>query len=147
MEYSKSFQVIWANIDANRHLRHSAYNDYAAQVRVNFFTDYGFSIEQLVKNEIGPILFKEETKFLREVRINEVIKVDIKAAAMRKDGSKWKIVHTVYKEEGDKAAVITVEGAWLDLKQRKTMVPPKELLSIFENMPKTEDFEYIPDKV
>ena len=147
MEYAKTFQVIWANIDANRHLRHSAYNDYAAQVRVNFFTDYGFSIEQLVKKEIGPILFREETRFLREVRINEMIKVDIQAAAMRRDGSKWKVIHTIYKEEGDKAAIVTVEGAWMDLKLRKTMVPPKELLSIFENMPKSEDFEYIPDKV
>lgn len=147
MEYIKSFQVIWADIDANRHLRHTAYNDYAAQVRVNFFSDYGFSIENLVKTEIGPILFREETRFLKEIGINEVIKVDIRLAAMRKDGSRWRVVHTVYKSDESKSAVITVEGAWLDLKVRKLIVPPAELQGIFENMPRTEDFEYLPEKV
>lgn len=146
MEYIKTFQVIWADIDANRHMRHTAYNDYAAQVRVNFFTDYGFSIENLVKNEVGPILFREETKFLKEVSINETIKVDILCGAMRRDGSRWKVIHNIYRQDGSRSAVITVEGAWLDLKLRKLIVPPEELLSIFENMPKTEDFEYIPDK-
>lgn len=146
MEYIKSFQVIWANIDANRHLRHTAYNDYAAQVRVNFFTDNGFSVETLVKTEIGPILFREETKFLKEVGINESIKVNIQLAAMRKDGSRWKIIHRIYKEDGIPSAIVTVEGAWMDLVARKLVVPPKGLLSIFESMPKSEDFQYIPDK-
>lgn len=146
MEYIKSFQVIWANIDANRHLRHTAYNDYAAQVRVNFFTDHGFSIERLVKTEIGPILFKEETKFLKEVGINEVIKVDILLAGMRKDGSRWKVIHNVYKEDGTPSAVITVDGAWMDLKARKLIIPPKDLLNIFESMLKSKDFEYLPEK-
>jgi acyl-CoA thioester hydrolase len=146
MGYEKSFQVIWANIDANRHLRHTAYNDYAAQLRVSFFTDNGFSIDNFSKLEIGPILFSEETKFLREVGMNEVIKVDILLQGMRQDGSRWKIIHYLYKENGIKAAVITVEGAWLDLKIRKLIVPPKDFLVIFENMPKSEDFTFLPDK-
>jgi acyl-CoA thioester hydrolase len=146
MAYEKSFQVIWANIDANRHLRHTAYNDYAAQLRVNFFTDNGFSIENFSKLEIGPILFREETKFLKEIGMNEVIKVDIFLQGMRKDGSRWKVLHFIYKENGERSAVITVEGAWLDLKARKLIVPPQEFLVIFNNMPKADDFEYIPDK-
>lgn len=36
-EFYKEFQVIWADMDPNRHMRHTAYNDYAAQLRVSFF--------------------------------------------------------------------------------------------------------------
>src|SRR5436190_8911963 len=98
--YSIEFQVIWADIDANRHMRHTAYNDYAAQVRLQFFADHGFSVNKLEEEKTGPILFREETLFVKEVGMNEKIKVDLKLSAMRKDGSRWKITHTIYKSSG-----------------------------------------------
>jgi acyl-CoA thioester hydrolase len=146
MEYSNTFQVIWADIDANRHMRHTAYNDYAAQVRVNFLNDHGFSFQKLIEMQMGPILFREETRFLREVGMNEKIKIDYQTSAMRKDGSRWTMLHQIFKADHEKAAVITVEGAWMDLKLRKLVAPPKELADIIEKMPKTEDFHWIPDK-
>lgn len=33
---TKEFEVKWADLDPNRHMRHSAYNDYAAHMRVKF---------------------------------------------------------------------------------------------------------------
>jgi acyl-CoA thioester hydrolase len=146
MEYSNTFQVIWADVDANRHMRHTAYNDYAAQVRVNFLNDHGFSFQKLIEMQVGPILFREETRFLKEVGMNEKIKIDYQTSAMRKDGSRWTMIHQVFKGDNEKAAVITVEGAWMDLKLRKLVAPPKELSDIIEKMPKTGDFYWIPDK-
>ncbi len=146
MGYSKTYEIIWADIDANRHLRHSAYNDYAAQVRVSFFKDFGFSVEKLAKLMIGPILFSEYTKFLREVGMNDSITGDIKVASMRKDASRWKIVHQIFRSDGVLSAVITVEGAWMDLNTRKLTIPPPEIRDMIEHMPKTDDFEFAPDK-
>lgn len=142
MGYSKTYEIIWANIDANRHLRHTAYNDYAAQVRVSFFKDFGFSVEKLARLMIGPILFSEHTKFMREVGMNDSITVDIRVASMRKDASRWKIVHQVFRSDGILSAVITVEGAWMDLNTRKLTIPPPEILGMIDSMPKTEDFEF-----
>ena len=65
---------------------------------------------------------------------------------MRKDGSRWKGVHVVWKEDGVQAAVITVEGAWIDLNARKLAIPPSDLLEVINKIPRTTDFEYIPDK-
>lgn len=146
MEYSQIFQVIWADIDPNMHLRHTAYNDYAAQVRVSFLADHGFAPKKFTELSIGPILFREETRFLREVGINEKIKVDYHCAAMRKDGSRWKGVHSIWKEDGVQAAIITVEGAWIDVNARKLAIPSAELLEVISKVPRTADFEYIPDK-
>jgi len=146
MEYSQIFQVIWADIDPNMHLRHTAYNDYAAQVRVSFLADHGFSLKKFMTMAIGPILFREETRFLREVGINEKIKVDYHCAAMRKDGSRFKGVHSIWKEDGVQAAIITIEGAWIDTNARKLTIPPLELLEIINKIPRVDNFEYIPDK-
>jgi acyl-CoA thioester hydrolase len=146
MSYSKTFQVIWANLDPNMHLRHTAYNDYAAQVRLSYFLDKGFSVHELAKLQIGPILFREDTHFLKEVGMNETITIDCLLTGLRKDGSRWNIIHTIYKSDGVKSAVIAVEGAWLDLKVRKLTSPPEVLRDAIETMPRAENFAWLPDK-
>src|SRR5690606_21030279 len=114
---------------------------YAAQVRVSFFTDHGFPIDEFVKLQIGPILFREETQFLKEVGMNEIITIDIAISGMREDGSRWKIVHQIFKANREKAAIITVEGAWMDLIRRKLVAPPETLQHMISKLPKTENFQ------
>lgn len=145
-EFSREFTVIWADLDPNRHMRHSAYNDYAAQLRLEFFTEYGLDLNQLMKLGIGPILFREETRFFKEVTMSERIKVTFAIQKTRKDGSKWSIEHNIHKENGELASRIVVDGAWLDLAKRKITVPPVELADILANAPRSEDFEWIPPK-
>jgi acyl-CoA thioester hydrolase len=144
--YNKSFQVLWANIDANRHLRHSAYADFAAQVRLNYFHDHGFSTEEFVKLQIGAILFREETTYFKEIGMNELVKVDLFLAGSRKDGSRWRIIHHIFRSDGIKAATIEADGAWMDLVKRKLTNPPEQILNMLEHMPKTPNFDYWPDK-
>ncbi|GAB2952663.1 acyl-CoA thioesterase [Hymenobacter coalescens] len=127
MEYAKHYPIRWADLDPNGHMRHSAYNDYAAQLRLDFLTDAGFPLAQFAKLGIGPILFREDTRFLKEISPNETIKVRAQLAGLSSDGSRWRIVHTIYKQDGRESAIITVDGAWLDLRQRRLAVPPPEL--------------------
>ena len=42
-------QVLWAQIDANRHLRHSAYADFCAQARSNMLHKMGLSLDEFAK--------------------------------------------------------------------------------------------------
>ncbi|MBN1649717.1 MAG: thioesterase family protein [Bacteroidales bacterium] len=141
--YSKNFEVIWADMDPNRHMRHTAYNDYAAQVRVSFMVDNGLSLEEMEKLQLGPVLFKEETVFLSEIRMGEKIKVDIQIAGLSNDGDRWKMVHHIYKSNGKLSAIITVEGAWIDMTQRKLKAPPAKLSANFNELPKTKDYQEI----
>jgi acyl-CoA thioester hydrolase len=145
-EYRREFTIIWANLDPNRHMRHSAYNDYAAQVRLEYFTEKGLSLKTLNELGVGPILFREETKFFREVHMNETITATLQISKVRKDGSKWSILHNIYNQTGDLACQILCDGAWLDLEVRKVAVPPIQIAEMLVNAPRTEDFEWVPDK-
>ncbi|WP_400191275.1 acyl-CoA thioesterase [Hymenobacter sp. B81] len=127
MSYTKQYPIRWADLDPNGHMRHSAYNDYAAQLRLDFLEDAGYPLARFAQLGIGPILFREDTRFLREISPNETITVGAELAGLSPDGRKWRIVHTVYKADGRESAVITVDGAWLDLRQRKLTAPPAEL--------------------
>ena len=142
--YFNSFQVTWSDLDPNRHLRHTAYNDFAAQVRVNFISEHGFSFQEMGKLQVGPILFREETRFFREIGFNEIIKINIQLASASDDGAKWAMLHQIFRADGELSATVLVEGAWMDLRLRKITAPPGDLKDVVMKMPKTEDFKYIP---
>ena len=134
MYHSVIYRTRWADMDPNGHLRHSAYADYAADQRIVLLAHSGYDVARMAKLRLGPILFREETRFLKEVNIGEEIRVDSKLVAVHDDASRWTIIHTLFKADGQAAATVTVEGAWLDLDRRKLTVPPAELAAAFKAM-------------
>lgn len=127
MTHSQTYTVRWAELDPNGHMRHSAYADFAADQRVHWLASMGFDVKRFAELQIGPILFREETKYLKEIRGGEQIRVEGRVASSAPDGSRWTIEHTLYKADGRVAATVTVDGAWLDLGRRKLTVPPPDL--------------------
>ncbi|MFD2245718.1 acyl-CoA thioesterase [Pontibacter ruber] len=143
MSHTYKGKVMWSHLDANMHMRHSAYADFAAQARIEALAELGLDLKTFQRLHIGPILFKEETSYLREVGINEHLSVTTALTKSQKDGSRWAIRHELFKEDGVKAAVILVEGAWIDTLKRKLAVLPEDLAEHFAQLPRTADFEEI----
>ena len=143
MNFRVSFNTKWSDFDPNRHMRHTAYNDYAAEVRVRYFRDQNFSIEKFTAHNIGPILFTEETSFRKEIHLGETITVDFKLSGLSANNERWKITHCVFNENGKLSATVKVYRAWLDLTSRKLAIPPKEAQHLFEIAEKSDDFEEI----
>ncbi len=144
---SKSFDIRWADLDPNGHMRHTAYMDYAAQARVGFLNDCGFTLERFQHLRIGPVLFREETRYLREVCANEHISVTTEITGLSPNGKHWRIRHRIFRTNGELACVVNVEGAWLDLAARKVAPAPAELRDVMRNGPRAEDYaEFTPPK-
>ena len=143
MHFKVTFITKWSDFDPNKHMRHTAYNEYAAEVRIRYFRDQNFSIEEFTKHNIGPILFTEETSFRREIHVGENISVDFKLSGVSKNNERWKITHRVFNEQGELSAIIKVYGAWIDLTKRKLTTPPKEANHLFDMAERTEDFKEI----
>ncbi|WP_445725556.1 acyl-CoA thioesterase [Flavobacterium sp.] len=146
MKFEVTFKTKWSDFDPNRHMRHTAYNDYAAEVRVRYFQEHGLSINEFAKLNIGPVLFKEETTYYKEIHIGENILVKMELEGVSKGIERWRFNHQIFNEKGILSAEIKVYGSWIDLKKRKLTVPPKYFVSIFESLPKTNNFVEIPLK-
>ncbi|WP_299824720.1 acyl-CoA thioesterase [uncultured Pontibacter sp.] len=140
MSHTYKGKVMWSHLDANMHMRHSAYADFAAQARIEALDELGLDLKIFQKLHIGPILFREETTYLREVGINENLTVTTALTKSKKDGSRWGIRHEIFKADGVKAAVINVEGAWIDTFKRKLAALPEDLAEHFNQIPKSADF-------
>ena len=145
-KFSRLIQIRWSDLDANRHLRHSAYYDYAAAMRIMVLSDSGLTLKKLEEFEIGPILFREEAIFKREIRLDDKITVDVVLVKSTADFSRWSLRHQFIKEDGTLAAIVNIDGAWLGLIKRKLVVPNELVQSIFASFPKTADYELVVGK-
>jgi len=143
MSYQVEFATKWSDFDPNRHMRHTAYNDYAAEVRIRYFTHAGFPVDEISKDNLGPILFTEHTSFRKEIHSGENIVVNAKLFGLSENKSRWKIRHEIFNESGKVAAIIEVYGTWIDLVKRKVAIPSEKYDSLLEGLEKTEDFEII----
>jgi acyl-CoA thioester hydrolase len=139
--YEKKIDLRWSDLDPNFHLRHSVYYDFGAYIRISFLHDHGMTDPILLQNHFGPILFREECIFRRELRMGDDISIDLHLVKAKSDFARWTIQHQL-KKEGVLAAVLTVEGAWMDTQTRKLTALPLPFREVFEKMPRTENFEW-----
>ena len=139
--FTKEISIRWSDLDPNFHMRHSAYYDFGAQHRVEVLAHEGLTLRAMKENHIGPILFKEECVFRKEIHLHNTITISTKIAKMRADASRWTIVHELTNENGELCAKISVDGAWMDTKLRKLATPtPAIVADVMHAFPKTEDF-------
>lgn len=140
--------VMWAQVDANNHLRHSAYADFAAQARLQALEHCGFNADHMEQLQVGPILFREELIYMREVRPNDRITVSCVMTKCRADGSRWSFIQELHRGDGVLAAVINVDGAWIDTRSRRLTALPAEWTERFMSIPKSDNFqlEPVPEK-
>lgn len=138
-------QVIWAQIDANRHLRHSAYADFCAQARSNMLNKIGLSLDKFATSNIGPILFREELIFHKEILLDEFITVEVEWTKYNNSNSRFSFRHKIFRADGNLCATVNVDGAWMDLEKRKLTTVPADWKLSLEKIPKSEDFQWVEE--
>lgn len=141
--FVKEIQVRWSDLDPNVHLRHSVYYDWGAFCRVSFLNEHALTMELMHRLRIGPILFREECVFRKEVRLGDQVTINLEVTKAKRDFSRWSIQHTIMKNGDTVAAVLTVDGAWLDIAQRKLASPPSEVKQVFSEMPVEKNFQWL----
>ena len=139
-EYSKKLEIRWADLDPNFHVLHSKYYDYGAYCRMSFLTEHGITPAVMIENNIGPIIFREECLFKREIKFGDELLVNLKLSKCNDDASRWSMVHELWTNGDTLSAIINIDGAWLDTKIRKLATPPEIFKTGLMQIPKTANF-------
>src|SRR5215217_197557 len=100
-------QIRWADIDANLHLRHSVYYDWGALCRIEFLNNHKLTIDVMSGLNIGPIIFREECFFKKEIKLEDKVTIDLVLTKAKKDFSRWTIKHQIIKGDNILCAVLT----------------------------------------
>ncbi len=132
----------WADIDANFHVRHTVYYDLGSEQRIRMLGAAGVTMSYMQEHSFGPVLFREECRFLREVRIEHAIDVELRISGLSRDFRKFGFQHRFLRGE-DACAIVRVEGAWFNAVTRKVFVPPQLLIDVLERTSRTEDFAWM----
>jgi len=145
--YTKTLYAGWADMDFNSHMKNTAYLDKAADVRQMFLIENGFPVEEFLRLKIGPVVMKDEVEYFKEVGLQQEITVTYALAGQALDGSRFLLRHEIFRPDGKLSARVTSTGGWLNLAERKLVVPPPTLLSVMNSLEKTGDFMVLPSSI
>jgi acyl-CoA thioester hydrolase len=140
--FIKSIQVRWSDLDPNFHVRHSVYYDYGAYSRICYLNEHGVNTAFMKAHHFGPILFREECIFKREIKLDDLVTIDLQLVKAKADHSRWTVRHIITRND-EHAATLIMDGAWIDTVKRKLTIPPQLAHETFETMPRTDDFEWL----
>ena len=135
--------VRWADLDPNFHMLHSRYYDFGATCRMELLIEHGLTPEWMMQNQVGPILFKEQCQFKKEIRFGDEITINLKLFKATRDFSRWAFRHEMFKNGDALAAIIEVEGAWMDTSTRRLTRPGEKVMATFAEVPLSEDFQWL----
>jgi acyl-CoA thioester hydrolase len=140
--FAKALYVGWGDLDANGHMRNTAYLDKAADVRMYYFAEHGFPSREFARLAIGPVVQKDEVEYFRELRLLDPVTVTLQLEALSADGTRFVLRNEFWRDDRLVARVRT-SGGWLDLRARKLIEPPQALRALMETAPRTSDFQSI----
>ena len=141
--YFKEFDIRWSDIDANRHLANSAYVNFMSHTRMSYLTERGLDQEQLVRHQLGPVVFYEHIYYFREAFPGKPVRVSLELAGMSEDGMFFEFHHNFYDASGRNFAHCEMMGAWIDMKSRKLTTLPERFLSLLSELPRTGNFRVL----
>ena len=141
--YQKSYDIRWGDLDPNRHVANTTYMALLNQTRMDIMADLGFTQAFLEKHQIGPVIFKEDFHYVREVHPNSRLRINIRMAGASQDWGIMRLAQRIFLPNGKLGVYSEVLFAWIDLNSRKLRIPPEELLKAYQAYPRTENFAVI----
>ena len=145
--FEKTLFAGWSDMDFNSHMRNTAFLDKCVDVRMIFFAENGFPMEEFMRRRIGPVVMKDEVEYFKEVRLLQLLRITLLLAGLAEDGSRFALRNEVWREDGKLSARVTSTGGWLDLTTRKLIVPPDGLLTPLRSLSQTDDFQLLASSV
>ena len=145
--YTRSFDIRWADLDANRHVANSSYVDILSETRMGYMREHGFTQQHLADFGIGPVIFTEEFYYIREIKHGETITITLELLGNSHDFKYIKLAHCIFNQENKLSIYSETFFGWFDLKERKLVVPPLELQTIYAGISKADHYASMPDQV
>lgn len=141
--YSKEFEVRWSDLDANRHMANSAYQNFMSHTRMAYLIENGFGHQEMETYQTGPVIFTENIYYFREIHQGRPVTVTCELTGMSEDGSLFSFRHNFYDDKGRNLARGLMMGAWMNLKERRITSLHKDLLIKLSGFNKSNDFKEI----
>lgn len=139
----EKFSFRWSDIDANMHIKNTAYNDLFIQYRLSLLVKMGYGMAEFRKLGIGPMIIHEHLYYIKEVRADSDVYIDLYLKGNSEDWRFMQFAQHLYNDKGELSCYLDLTLAILDIRARKLAIPPTEMLEGLKQLKKTEDYKII----
>lgn len=130
----------WSDLDPNRHMANSAYQNFMSHTRMAFLIENNFGQPEMEQYETGPIIFNENIFYFKEIHQGKPVTVSCEVTGLSEDGSMFSFRHNFYDDKGRNVARGLMAGAWMNLKERRITALHPDLHEKIKHFPRSTDF-------
>jgi len=145
--YLKKFSIRWSDLDANRHLANTSYANFLIETRLAHLRENGILQENFADYGIGPVIFSEEFYYVKEILPNEEITVSLELLGNSNDFKFIKFEHCIFNSDNKLSFYNETFFGWINLLERKLVTPPDSLRKVIAALPKSINYEPLPEKM
>jgi acyl-CoA thioester hydrolase len=124
--YIQHFQIHYSDLDMNGHVANTSYLKFSLDTRVGHLFANGLTVEMMRESGFGPVVFREEITYLKELHMPEKIEVHYWVTSLHEDGIRFDLCTEIRRQDGELAARIDIQGGWMSLTKRRLEKPPKQ---------------------
>ncbi len=127
MSYQKfynDYQIKESHLDTFGHVNHATYLQILEEIRWDIISERGFSIEDIQRTQIGPVILEFNIKYKRELKNREKIKVESQVTKIMKKLMSFEQI--IFNSEGKVAIEAVMLIGMFDLKERKLLTPNQD---------------------
>ncbi len=141
--YTKSFDIRWSDLDANRHLANASYLNFMSHTRMGFLMKCGFNQAFMATHQLGPVVFYEHIHYFKEAFPGKPVRVSLELKGLSEDGMFFEFHHNFYDHKGKNFAHCEMMGAWIDMESRVLTPLPEIFMKAFDTVDKASDFKVL----
>lgn len=141
--YTKSFDIRWSDLDANRHLANASYLNFMSHTRMGFLMECGFNQASMAAHQLGPVVFYEHIYYFKEAFPGKPVRVSLELKGLSEDGMFFEFHHNFYDHKGKNFAHCEMMGAWIDMESRALSSLPEIFMNAFNAVEKASDFKVL----
>lgn len=124
MEHITTYTVKENEIDELGHMNYLNYIMNFTSARMEWLKEIGLGFEELVEQQLGPVLLKLETDYVKEVRLGDQVQIRTK---LKRVGTKSFTLEQYTYHEDQLSASSTAIMTIMDLQARKAIPVPEEI--------------------
>lgn len=121
------------HLDSYGHVNNATYMSLFEEARWEVITRGGYDYRKVHDSGIGPVVLAAEIKFLKELKLREMIGITVETLSY--EGKIFKIRQQMIKSDGELASEAVFTAGLFDLKNRKLILPTPEWLKALGRNP------------
>lgn len=139
----KKYNFRWSDMDANMHIKNTAYNEIFTQDRLNWLAEIGYAMDRFKELGIGPMIIHEHMYYIKEVRYQLPVYLNLYLKGNSENSRFVELAQHLYNSDGDLSCYLNLTLSWVDIRARKLVAPPEDMIQKLGELEKTEDYKII----